>query len=207
MKMIRLILLSTLLCLAFCSEHRRLDFDWKFQLGDESSLDYTKKDFDDSKWRSLDIPHDFVIEGTFDKDAADKSHGFLPYGVGLYRKHFTLTKEDLNSKNLYIDFDGTYRDADAYINGVHLGNHLSGYTSYTYRIDNVTGLVEGENVLVVRTDCTAPEGWWYDGGGIYRHVYLTVSDFDHIAPYGIFVYTDSISNSDASMKVEFELHL
>ena len=187
--MIRLVFLSLIISLSLTSELRKLDFDWKFQLGDESSLDYTTKNFDDSKWRSLDIPHDFVIEGTFSKDAADASHGYLPYGIGLYRKYFNLTESDLNSKNLYIEFDGTYRNADAYLNGVHLGNHQSGYTSYRYRIDNITELTLGENVLVVRCDATEPEGWWYDGGGIYRHVYLKVSEFDHVAPYGIFVYT------------------
>ena len=129
---------------------------------------YCQPDFDDSKWRSLDLPHDFVVEGNFTPDG-DTSHGFLPYNKGWYRKHFDLpaSAADLS---VWLEFDGIQRDSVIYLNGKLLGRHLSGYTSFRFPVDAATANFGGANVLAVFVDATQPDGWWYDGGGIYRSV-------------------------------------
>jgi|GEM_PF-176742 len=140
--------------------------------------------YDDSSWRKVHLPHDFVVEGTFDPKA-DKSHGYLPTGVGWYRKSFTLPASD-KGRALWIDFDGVYRNSRAWLNGKELGRHMSGYTSFRYDISGAA-VYGGENVLVVRADASQNEGWWYEGGGIYRHVWLNKVESTHVAPWGVYV--------------------
>lgn len=163
-------------------ERLLMDFDWKFHLGDVSDPQVTQLHYDDSQWRSLNLPHDMVVEGTF-SPSADMAHGFvcrvfesahstlsctefspcryLPYQIGVYRKHFVVPSS-WRGDTIWIDFDGTYRDTSIWLNGQFLLNHPSGYTSYRVDINNVTALnFGGENVLVVRCDSTKPEGWWY----------------------------------------------
>jgi beta-galactosidase len=140
--------------------------------------------FDDSSWSTVHLPHDFVVEGTFDREA-DGSHGFLPKGVGWYRKVFDLPATD-RGRSLWIDFDGVYRDSTVWLNGKELGRHLSGYTSFRYDITDAV-VHGGRNTLVVRADARNTEGWWYEGGGIYRHVWLNRADPLHVEPWGVFV--------------------
>eukprot|EP00047_Mylnosiga_fluctuans_P010321 m.15788 g.15788 ORF g.15788 m.15788 type:complete len:1005 (+) comp3068_c0_seq1:28-3042(+) len=141
--------------------------------------------YNDSDWRAISVPHDFVIEGTFTPDA-QQSHGYLPQGSGWYRKRFTLPAF-FKGQSIWLEFDGVYRNSNAYLNGVFLGNHQSGYTSFRYDITNVPGVVYGsDNVLAVHVDATHSEGWWYEGGGIYRHVWLVVAAPVHIAPWGVY---------------------
>eukprot|EP01121_Diplochlamys_sp_Union-15-3_P011256 TRINITY_DN323_c0_g1_i1.p1 TRINITY_DN323_c0_g1~~TRINITY_DN323_c0_g1_i1.p1 ORF type:complete len:779 (-),score=173.01 TRINITY_DN323_c0_g1_i1:14-2350(-) len=208
MKFVFLLCFFTLLALSHTATRSLLDFDWRFNLGDIKGPNVTQLNYDDSKWRQLNIPHDFVVEGNFTR-SADESHGFLPYGIGWYRKHFTIPS-DTKGKTIWVDFDGTYRNTDVYLNGFFLGNHPSGYTSYRFYISNVSTLNYGsENVLAIRTDCTQPEGWWYDGGGIYRHVWLNVADPVHIRPWGVYaaasvtgtIVTDEIGQSLATSSV------
>ncbi len=149
-------------------------------------------EFDDSSWRSVHLPHDFVVEGTFDPQA-NLSHGFLPAGVGWYRRTFTLPQSD-RGRRIWIDFDGVYRDSRVWLNGKLLGRHPSGYTSFRYDITDAARY-GSSNVLVVRADARAFEGWWYEGGGIYRHVWLNEADPLHVAPWGVFVSSD-LSQSD-----------
>src|SRR6185369_7874037 len=125
--------------------------------------------FDDKAWRLLHLPHDFVVEGAFD-EKADGSHGFLPKGLGWYRKTFDLPASD-KGRSLWIDFDGVYRNSSVWLNGKLLGKHASGYTSFRYDISNVAHY-GAKNFLAVRVDARNNEGWWYEGGGIYRHVWL-----------------------------------
>ena len=141
-------------------------------------------DFDDHGWRTVHLPHDFVVEGKFDPQA-DRNHGFLPTTTGWYRKKFTLPASD-KGQSLWIDFDGIYRDSLVWLNGHFLGQHRSGYTSFRYDIGEVANC-GGENVLSVHVDPRQFEGWWYEGGGIYRHVWLNVANPLHIAPWGTFV--------------------
>jgi len=141
-------------------------------------------DFDDSAWRVVHLPHDFIVEGTFDA-AADRSHGFLPTTTGWYRKTFNLPAS-ARGKSLWIDFDGVYRDSIVSLNGQLLGRHKSGYTSFRYDISRVANY-DGKNVLAVHVDPRHFEGWWYEGGGIYRHVWLNIANPLHVAPWGTFV--------------------
>ena len=151
-------------------------------------------DFDDSSWRKIDLPHDWVVELDFDP-RADRSHGFKPIGrgwpsttIGWYRKTFYLPKSD-EGRRLSIEFDGVFRDSIVWLNGHFLGRHLSGYTSFRYDITDCANY-GGKNVLVVRVDASHFEGWWYEGAGIYRHVWLVKTNPLHIAHWGTFVYSD-----------------
>jgi len=143
-------------------------------------------DYDDSKWDKKDLPHDFIVEtGAFSPDN-DRSHGYLPKNISWYRKHFTLDSS-FKGMSIWIDFDGIYRNSDMWLNGVYLGNHQSGYTSFRWYIDQVPLNFDGtDNVLAVRVDPTHNEGWWYEGGGIYRHVWLNIANPVHVKPWGVY---------------------
>ena len=195
-------------------ERLSMDYDWRFHLGDTSditrdfgfgasrtfaktgsgrrrSLTVLWADFDDSNWRMIDLPHDWVVELDFDP-RADRSHGFKKVGrqwplntIGWYRKTFELPESD-EGKKLSIEFDGVYRDSMAWLNGHFLGRNMSGYTSFSYDISDYANY-GGKNVLVVRVDASYFEGWFYEGAGIYRHVWLVKTDPLHIAHWGTFV--------------------
>jgi beta-galactosidase len=158
--------------------------------------------YDDKDWRTVHLPHDFVVEGTF-TPSADASHGSLPTDVGWYRKTFEVPASD-KGRRLWIDFDGVYRNSNVWLNGKLLGNHKSGYTGFRYDItDAVT--YGGKNTLAVRADARAQEGWWYEGGGIYRHVWLNKAAPIHIAPDGVCVTSAIESNGTATIHVQAEL--
>jgi beta-galactosidase len=140
--------------------------------------------FNDSAWRVVHLPHDYVVEGKF-TPTADTSHGSLPTQKAWYRKTFDLPASD-RGKTVWIDFDGVYRDSVVWLNGVKLGEFQSGYAPFRYDISTVANF-GAKNTLAVSVDPTAPEGWWYEGGGIYRHVWLNIANPIHVAPYGTFV--------------------
>ena len=143
--------------------------------------------FDDHGWRQVHLPHDYVVEGTFTSNA-NAGHGSLPTPPAWYRKTFTLPPAAAG-KSVWIDFDGVFRDSLVYLNGKQLGEHKSGYTSFRYDITPAVNF-KGENVLAVRVNPKHFEGWWYEGGGIYRHVWLNLANFVHVAPWGTFVSAD-----------------
>lgn len=161
--------------------------------------------FNDSTWQSVHLPHDFVVAGAFDPNA-DGSHGFLPKGVGWYRKTFSLPKSDVG-KSLWLDFDGVYRNSTVWLNGKELGKWPSGYMGFRYEISNAANF-GGQNTLVVRADARQNEGWWYEGGGIYRHVWLTKTNPTHIVPDSVFVKTrvdgDPASPTAATLEITTE---
>ena len=140
--------------------------------------------FDDSAWRTLDLPHDWLVEQPYDP-AGNVSHGFRAGGVAWYRKRFDLPAEDLG-RQLWLEFDGVFRSCKVWLNGHRIGDHRSGYTSFYFDISDVANY-GGENVLAVRVDATDVEGWWYEGAGIYRHVWLTKTSPLHIGHWGTFV--------------------
>ncbi len=165
----------------------------QLQTAETATPEAARVGFDDRKWRTVHLPHDFVVEGTFTPQA-DGSHGFLPKDIGWYRKTFTLPASD-RGRQLWIDFDGIYRNSTVWLNGHWLGTHPSGYTSFRYDITEVANY-GGANVLAVRADARASEGWWYEGGGIYRHVWLNKADPLHVAPWGTFV-ASTVSDPNA----------
>lgn len=179
-----------------------MDFNWRFQLGDFKDAD--KSSYDDNSWRILNLPHDWSIEGKFSKDAPAGGNGaFLPTGIGWYRKHFNITKEDLQ-KNIRIEFDGVYMNSTVWINGHFLGNHPYGYTSFYY--DLTPFLKEGKNIIAVRVDNSLqPNSRWYSGSGIYRNVWLIMTDPLHISQWGVYITTPKVSKKSASVEVKTTL--
>ena len=144
---------------------------------------------DDTGWRDIVLPHDFILEGDF-TSRADKVHGYLPFASGWYRHHFTLPAEaSAGRATVWLEFDGVQRDSVAYINGKYLCSHLSGYTPHRCHLAPSLAVFDGRtpNVLAVHVDATRPDGWWYDGGGIYRHVWLVVAPLLKIAPWGVYL--------------------
>jgi beta-galactosidase len=146
--------------------------------------DQARVGYDDSSWRTVHLPHDYVVEGSFDPHA-DASHGFLPTATAWYRKTIDVPDSD-RGKSIWLDFDGVYRDAMVWMNGHYLGGHESGYAGFRFDVSKYVRY-GAKNVIAVHVDSTHNEGWFYEGGGIYRHVWLTVASPVHVAPDGVFV--------------------
>ncbi|MGA8100691.1 MAG: sugar-binding domain-containing protein, partial [Candidatus Acidiferrales bacterium] len=175
------------------------DSGWRFLLGDPSGAE--ERQFADGSWRTVNLPHDWSIEGVPDKNNPTGSGGgFFPAGAGWYRKTFTAPRE-WKGKRVSVEFDGVYRDATVYLNGNKLGTHPYGYTSFSF--DLTPGLdFSAPNVLAVRVDNSAqPNSRWYSGSGIYRHVRVVVTESTHVAHWGVFVTTPEVSGSAAKISV------
>jgi len=176
------------------------DASWKFLLGDPSGAESPA--FADSAWRTVDLPHDWSIEGRPDRNNPSGSGGgFFPAGIGWYRKTFAAPA-DWQGKRVSVEFDGVYRDATVYLNGHTLGTQPYGYTSFAF--DLTPGLnFAGPNVLAVRVDNSAqPNSRWYTGSGIYRHVRVVVTHSTHVAHWGVFVTTPKVTNESAMVSVQ-----
>jgi beta-galactosidase len=185
----------------------RTSFDkgWRFNLADEPTSfwsDWLKREFDDSAWRCLDLPHDWSIELPRDpKSPGGTEGGFFIDGVGWYRKCFTVP-ESWQGKRVAVMFEGVFKNAEIYVNDRYVTRHPYGYTSFT--VDLTPYLEVGkENTLVVRVDNSAPKhSRWYSGSGIYRHVWLLVRDPVHIADGGIYVTTPEVAAASALVRLE-----
>lgn len=146
------------------------------------------------EWKDVNLPHDWVVDLPFSKYASH-SHGYKTVGykypelsVGWYRKTFTIPAEDVG-RHISLQFDGIFRDSQVWVNGFYLGGEPSGYATQVYDISEYLNY-GGDNVVAVRADATLEEGWFYEGAGIYRHVWLDKSDPLHVAPFGVFVHSD-----------------
>ncbi len=178
--------LFTLLILTGCVKHEaareRLDFtpNWKFLLAD--SIDARDQTYPDSTWRTLNLPHDWSIEGEFgDKHPATVGGGALPGGTGWYRKSFVLPEED-KEKKIFIAFDGVYRNSEVWINGHLLGKRPNGYISFEYELTPYLHFGAEKNVVAVKVDNSQqPNSRWYSGSGIYRNVWLIKTGAIHVA--------------------------
>ena len=179
-----------------------MDFNWKFQPGDQQNAEQIS--FNDSGWRVLNLPHDWSIEGEYNEDEpTGESGGYLPTGIGWYRKHFQMTRDEL-AKNIWIEFDGVYMNSDVWLNGHHLGSYPYGYSSFYYALSPY--LVEGENIIAVRVDNSKqPNTRWYSGSGIYRHVWLVKTDPLHITHWGVYVTTPFVSTDSAAVNVRIKI--
>lgn len=200
------------------SPRSRVSFNegWKFARFDFASsenettgrepLDLQLPSFDDKGWRSLDLPHDWGIEGPFD-DNIDNETGMLPWrGIGWYRKHFNVDQAD-QGKRFYIDFDGAMANAKVWLNGKYVGTWPYGYTSF--RLDLTPYVSIGrENVIALRLDTKNWGSRWYPGAGIYRNVWLIKTSQLHISHNGIFCTTPEVKNERGilSVKAELESH-
>ena len=234
MKLLIVLFAFTLPVIAFAQtpvrEKLSMDRNWKFHFGDASD---TKNDFDynlnynlskaaagggcispkfnDTAWRSLDLPHDWAVEQDFVnvKNEALQDHGFKAVGglfpktsIGWYRKSFFVNVKDSGNK-FNIHFDGVFRNCKVYLNGHYLGNNESGYSEFCLDVSDYLSF-HRKNVLVVRVDASQYEGWFYEGAGIYRHVWLEKFNPVHIAENGTFVST-VVVDTTATVSVETKL--
>ncbi len=212
----------------------RLDEGWKFAFGNASDpakdfgcgteyFNYLTKansihnegpyamKFDDAKWQEVRVPHDWVTTLPYASEASH-SHGYKTVGykypetsVGWYRKMITIDKDDFG-KQIMLQFDGIFRNAQVWFNGFYLGIEPSGYATQVY---DVTEYVNygGDNLICVRADASLEEGWFYEGAGIYRDVWLIKKGAVNVAPFGTFVYTDVKEPSiKTTVTIETEVH-
>jgi hypothetical protein len=178
------------------------DFDWRFHLGDTPAA--AQRQYDDGAWRQLDLPHDFSAEGEFSPTNASCT-GYLPGGVGWYRKSFTLP-ESVRDKRVFVEFDGVQRDSDVWLNGTHLGHRPNGYISFSYELTPHLRFGAATNVLAVRVEReNVADSRWYPGTGIYRDVRLTVVDALHFATWGTFVTTPRVTDQAADVVVNADV--
>ena len=185
------------------------DLDWRFHLG--GALSAEKPTFDDSKWRAVDLPHDWSIEnlpGTnspFNRDALSQVNGgFTTGGTGWYRKSFVLPDAH-NAKRIVIQFDGIYMNPEIWINGVSLGNHPYGYTSFWYDITDHVKFGK-PNVLAVKVRNEGENSRWYSGSGIYRHVWLKVLEPVHVVQWGTTITTPEINAGSAKVNIKTKVN-
>lgn len=175
----------------------KFDYDWKFLLGDTAVA--SAANFDDSGWENVQIPHDWSIKLPLNKKNGG-AMGFLPGGIGWYRKVFSIPK-NYNGKKVVIEFDGIYHQSDVYINGKHLGFHPYGYTGFEYDLTPYLNYGR-QNTIAVRVDhSNSPSSRWYSGSGIYRHVWLKITNPVHVATWGTYITTPNITESSAEIKI------
>lgn len=176
-----------------------VDLEWRFHLGDVDGAQ--QPEYDDSGWRSLDLPHDWAVEGDFSQaNPSGVTGGALPGGVGWYRKTFTIDAAD-KGKRVSVLFEGSYMNTEVFVNGRPLGVRPYGYVSFGY---DITPYIKwgGENVVAVRVDNSEqPNSRWYSGCGIYRSVYLVKTAPLHIARWGTYAYS-VVTGGNADLNVE-----
>ncbi len=192
-------------------ERLLFDFNWKFTFGNADdpsrdlgfgrdqgdfsttgAFDFAQPKFDDSKWRSLRLPHDWAVELPFVDDPLLESHGFKPLGrkypdtsVGWYRRVFDIPQEDLG-RRIAVLFDGAFRSALVFVNGCFIGRHENGYAPFLFDLSDFLNY-GGSNAITVRMDATFGDGWFYEGAGIYRHVWLQKTDALHLGEWESYV--------------------
>lgn len=175
-----------------------LNDGWRFTLNDPHQAEQTT--FDDSKWRLLDLPHDWTIEGTLSPSLTSCT-GYLPGGVGWYRKQVNIPA-DKQGQKFYIYFEGVYNHSEVFVNGHSLGKRPNGYISFMY--DLTPYLVDGDsNTIAVRVDHSqSADSRWYTGSGIYRNVYLVAANPIHIDQWGIHYHTAQLTKDQAKLRAE-----
>jgi len=207
-------------------ERLLLDFGWRFHSGHaaDPSKDFDFRGnfsktgnfgavatlaFDDGDWKAVDLPHDWAIELPFENDPALGSKGFYPLGraypatsVGWYRRVFELPASDAG-KRITVEFDGAYREAMVVCNGFYIGRHIGGYDPFSFDLTDFAS-PGARNVLLVRVDATQSDGWFYEGAGIYRHVWLVKTNPVHVKKWGTFVRSEARGN-EAIVKVRTEI--
>ncbi|MGQ1910741.1 glycoside hydrolase family 2 TIM barrel-domain containing protein [Marinifilum sp. RC60d5] len=183
--------------------------NWKFYLTKENdklqeeSANFYLVDFDDSNWRTLNVPHDWSIEQEFSKENAHEN-AWLPGGVGWYRKQFKLKQED-KDKHFEIQFDGVYRHAQIWVNEKYVGVQYDGYTSFYFDITSFLKFNE-PNTIALRVDNSIqPNCRWYTGSGIFRNVWLRISNPLHVKNWGTAITTPIVTQSEAKVVVNTEL--
>jgi beta-galactosidase len=200
------------------TERLSLDKGWRFHLGDipfpvvtghQPSYENAKAgkawgaaapDYDDTAWRLVDLPHDWVVEGPFD-ETANLSQGYRPRGISWYRRSFKLPLSD-KGRAIEIQFDGVATHCEVWVNGIIAARNWCGYTSFQIDLTPFARFGDEENTIAVQVDANAMEGWWYEGGGIYRHTWLVKRNPVHVVTDGI--YANPVQAADGSWSVPLE---
>lgn len=179
----------------------KINENWKFALQDIENAKNT--DFNDSRWQKIDLPHDWSVKGQLSPTLASCT-GYLPGGIGWYRKSINIPIEKQNEK-VYLYFEGVYNRSDVYINGQHVGSRPNGYISFMY--DATPFLKFGEeNIIAVRVDHSrSADSRWYTGSGIYRDVWLVYSNPVRIAQWGVYAYPQ-VSKNRGVLNIEVEMN-
>jgi beta-galactosidase len=182
---------------------KNFDANWRFHLGDLPAAE--KVNFTDTSWRKLNLPHDWSIEGKFNRNNPG-GEGYLPNGIGWYRKTFTLPLSD-KGKLIFIDFDGVYMNSKVWINGHLLGKRPYGYISFRYELTPYLNYGNKKNVIAVQVDNSKqPNSRWYSGSGIYRNVWLVKTNKVYIAHWGTFITTPEITKSQAKVQIQTRIN-
>lgn len=173
-------------------------------MGDDAEAQ--RADFDDAGWRTLDLPHDWSIEGNFDRQApTGNDGGYLPAGIGWYRKAFTVASDE-GDRRVGLYFEGVYMNAEVFVNGQPVGKWPYGYTSFYYDITPHLRPAGERNVVAVRVDNAQQKNCrWYSGSGIYRHVWLVRTAPLHIGHWGVAITTPEVSRERATVQVSTTL--
>jgi len=192
-------------------QRTRIDDGWRFALGHatDPAKDFdhglrpfffgkagfgdgpAAADFEDRPWRRVDLPHDWAVELPFSEKGSSNhgskavGRGFPDNSVGWYRRELDIPAA-ARGRRFALEFDGVFRDSVVWVNGHYLHHEASGYSGFQVDISEYLNF-GGRNVVAVRVDATTQEGWWYEGAGIYRHVWLTQTGPLHVAPLGSFV--------------------
>jgi beta-galactosidase len=199
-------------------EHLLFDFGWKFTFGNGADptkdlgfgygqgdfaktgeFEFAKAKFDDSKWRNLNLPHDWAVELPFVNDKEQTSHGFKPLGrrypetsVGWYRREFDIPESD-KGRRIWVEFDGVFRDVIVFVNGCFIGRNDNGYAPFRFDLTDFVAYGK-KNYIVARVDASFGDGWFYEGAGIYRHVWLTKTDALHLGEWESYVRSEVSGN-------------
>ncbi|MFD2656604.1 glycoside hydrolase family 2 TIM barrel-domain containing protein [Gracilibacillus thailandensis] len=180
---------------------QNLNLDWKFYRGDEPKAWY--KGFDDSKWRNISLPHDWSVEEPFSQQYSSGT-GYVAGGVGWYRKAFKLPA-NADNKKVFITFEGIYNHSQVWCNSNYLGKRPFGYSTFTY---DITEFVKEDDVNVISVKVNhkdVADSRWFTGSGIYRDVYVTITDPVHVDQYGVFVTTPQVSNTEAIVQADTQV--
>lgn len=202
-----LLLFAILLCtfdfsVSYCQAQEpvrvteNFDLGWKFFKGDLKGAE--KPHFNDSKWKDIELPNDWSIEGPFNKNSPS-CQAYLPGGIGWYRKTFRIS-DRYRGKKISVRFDGVYENSEVWINGHFLGRRPYGYIGFRYNLTPYLKFGKSENVIAVRVDHSQDaDSRWYSGSGIYRDVWLIVTDKVHIKEWGTFITTPDITPKAATV--------
>lgn len=182
------------------------NFDWQFHLGDLDILKKIKNN-EQISWKAVRLPHDWSAEQSFTQINTGSSTGFLPAGIGFYKKDFTLNSRDKN-KVITINFDGVYNNAQVWINNVYLGERPNGYISFGFDLSPHLNFGNKKNTLVVKVNRrNYIDSRWYTGSGIYRDVKLIKTERTYIPKWGVFINTPKVSKNTAAVNAEIDIAL
>lgn len=181
----------------------KISTNWKFFLGENREA--INPQYDDSHWRTLNLPHDWAFENGYSIDGAQTARGgYASGGIGWYRRYFEVDIDSMKDKSMFIDFDGVYMNSEVWVNGKYLGKFPYGYMSFSY--DMTSCLKDGRNVIAVRVDNSKePSARWYHGCGIYGNVYLRTEYSAYFVPSSIFIRTpmaDGLVMIDGDIKLD-----